>query len=113
MNPKQEIEQLTRELEYHNRQYYVLDDPKIDDYTYDHMLRRLEDLEKEYPQYASPTSPTRRVGGAAISEKHCGFVVNLGGATCRDVVELTQKVHDIVLEKTGFVLEREIRVVGE
>ena len=54
-----------------------------------------------------------RVGGAAISEKHCGFVVNLGGATCRDVVELTQKVHDIVLEKTGFVLEREIRVVGE
>ena len=47
MNPKQEIEQLTRELEYHNRQYYVLDDPKIDDYTYDHMLRRLEDLEKE------------------------------------------------------------------
>ena len=67
MNPKQEIEQLTRELEYHNRQYYVLDDPKVDDYTYDHMLRRLEDLEKEYPQYASPTSPTRRVGGEAIS----------------------------------------------
>lgn len=54
-----------------------------------------------------------RVGGAAISEKHCGFVVNLGGATCRDVVELTQKVHDIVLDETGFVLEREIRVVGE
>ena len=67
MDPRQEIEQLTRELEYHNRQYYVLDDPKIDDYTYDHMLRRLEDLEKEYPQYASPTSPTRRVGGEAIS----------------------------------------------
>ena len=65
MNPKQEIEQLTRELEYHNRQYYVLDDPKIDDYTYDHMLRRLEDLEKEYPQYASPLSPTKRVGGEA------------------------------------------------
>ena len=67
MDPRQEIEQLTRELEYHNRQYYVLDDPKIDDYTYDHILRRLEDLEKEYPQYASPTSPTRRVGGEAIS----------------------------------------------
>ena len=54
-----------------------------------------------------------RVGGAAISEKHCGFVVNLGGATCHDVVELTKRVHDIVLQKTGFVLEREIRVVGE
>ncbi len=54
-----------------------------------------------------------RVGGAAISEKHCGFVINLGGATCHDVVELTKKAHDIVLDKTGFVLEREIRVVGE
>lgn len=54
-----------------------------------------------------------QIGGAAISEKHCGFVINLGGATCKDVVELTSKVHDIVLKKTGFVLEREIRVVGE
>ena len=67
MDPKQEIERLSRELEYHNRQYYVLDDPKIDDYTYDHMLRQLEELEAQYPQYASPTSPTRRVGGEAIS----------------------------------------------
>lgn len=53
------------------------------------------------------------VGGASISEKHCGFVINKGNATCADVIELTRQVHDIVLEKTGFVLEREIRVVGE
>lgn len=51
------------------------------------------------------------VGGAQISEKHCGFVINKGGATCADVVALTEKVKQIVLEKTGFVLEREIRVV--
>ena len=68
MEPKKEIELLSKELEYHNRQYYVLDDPKISDFDYDHMLRRLEELEKEYPQYASPTSPTRRVGGEAISQ---------------------------------------------
>ncbi len=67
MDVKQEIEQLTRELEYHGRQYYVLDDPKIEDYEYDRMLRRLEELEAAYPQYASPVSPTRRVGGAPIS----------------------------------------------
>ena len=53
------------------------------------------------------------VGGASISEKHCGFVINKGGATCKDVVELTRRVHDIVLAKTGYTLEREIRVVGE
>ena len=51
------------------------------------------------------------VGGAQISEKHCGFVINRGGATCADVVELTEQVSRIVKEKTGFVLEREIRVV--
>lgn len=51
------------------------------------------------------------VGGAQISEKHCGFVINRGGATCADVVELTEQVKQIVKQKTGFVLEREIRVV--
>lgn len=51
------------------------------------------------------------VGGAAVSQKHCGFVVNMGGATCADVVELTDKIRAIVLEKTGHELEREIRVV--
>ncbi len=51
------------------------------------------------------------VGGAQISEKHCGFVINKGGATCADVVALTEEVKRIVREKTGFVLEREIRVV--
>ena len=52
-----------------------------------------------------------RHGGAAISEKHCGFVVNLGGATCADVLALCQEVQTIVKEKTGFTLEKEIRVV--
>lgn len=52
-----------------------------------------------------------RVGGAAVSEKHCGFVVNLGGATCADVEALCAQVSDIVYEKTGYRLEKEIRVV--
>lgn len=51
------------------------------------------------------------VGGAQISEKHCGFVINKGGATCADVVALTEEVKRIVREKTGYMLEREIRVV--
>ncbi|MEG1103294.1 MAG: UDP-N-acetylmuramate dehydrogenase [Oscillospiraceae bacterium] len=51
------------------------------------------------------------VGGAAISEKHCGFVVNKGGATCADVLKLADEVCKIVHEKTGYNLEKEIRVV--
>lgn len=67
MDAKAQIERLTRELEYHNRQYYMLDDPKIEDYEYDRMLRELEELEAAHPELASPLSPTRRVGGEAIS----------------------------------------------
>ena len=52
-----------------------------------------------------------RHGGAAVSDKHCGFVVNLGGATCADVLALCDEVHAIVKEKTGYDLEKEIRVV--
>ena len=51
------------------------------------------------------------VGGAQVSEKHCGFVVNLGGATCADVLALCDEVRSIVKEKTGYDLEKEIRVV--
>ena len=52
-----------------------------------------------------------RVGGAAISEKHCGFIVNLGGATCADVLALADLVCKTVKEQTGYQLEKEIRVV--
>ena len=52
-----------------------------------------------------------RHGGAAVSEKHCGFVVNLGGATCADVLAVCDEVRAIVKEKTGYDLEKEIRVV--
>ncbi len=52
-----------------------------------------------------------QVGGAAVSQKHAGFVVNLGGATCADVIALTEQVAAVVKEKTGYTLEREIRVV--
>ncbi len=52
-----------------------------------------------------------RHGAAAVSDKHCGFVVNLGGATCSDVLALCDEVSAIVKEKTGYLLEKEIRIV--
>ncbi len=52
-----------------------------------------------------------RCGGAAVSEKHCGFVVNLGGATCADVLALCDEVARTVKEQTGYTLEKEVRVV--
>ena len=51
-----------------------------------------------------------QVGGAAISTKHCGFAVNLGGATAADVQELLRQVSEIVFEKSGIRLEPEVRI---
>ena len=58
-----EIEVLRRELEQANYEYYVLDNPSMSDYDFDHKLRRLEELEAAHPEWITPDSPTQRVGG--------------------------------------------------
>ncbi len=61
------IKDLSEELEGYNYSYYVLDNPTVEDYEYDMKMRQLKQLEVEYPQYASPNSPTQRVGGEALN----------------------------------------------
>ncbi len=68
MNPQEEILALTRELNDAGHRYYVLDDPTMPDFEYDQKLRRLEELETAYPQFAQADSPTKRVGGEALSQ---------------------------------------------
>ena len=63
MDEKQEIQSLRRELEQANYEYYVLDNPSMSDYDFDHKLRRLEELEAAHPELVTPDSPTQRVGG--------------------------------------------------
>ena len=57
------IEELRRQLNRYNYEYYVLDSPTIEDRQFDILMRELEDLEKQYPQFQSQNSPTQRVGG--------------------------------------------------
>ena len=68
MDAKERIQELTSILTEANYRYYVLDDPKMQDFEYDYLLRELEELEQANPQYISPDSPTQRVGGAALSK---------------------------------------------
>lgn len=68
MDPKEEIAALTQELEQANYQYYVLDQPSMEDFEYDRKLRRLEELEQAWPAYAAASSPTKRVGGMALQQ---------------------------------------------
>ncbi len=62
------IRELTELLKEANEKYYVQDTPDMADFEYDRLLRELEELESAYPQWALPDSPTRRVGGAALSQ---------------------------------------------
>jgi len=60
------IRELSEVLKYHNRKYYIEDSPEIEDFEYDAMLRELEDLEKQFPEFLREDSPTQNVGGAAL-----------------------------------------------
>ena len=65
---KARIEELSGLLEQYNHEYYVLDNPSVDDYTYDMLMHELADLEQQYPDLRSAHSPTQRVGGTASNQ---------------------------------------------
>ena len=88
MTPKEEIEQLRRELEQHNYNYYVLNQPTISDFDFDQMMHKLEDLEMFYPQYADPNThakggerpePGVQGGGSQVSDAVVGEHLQRGG----------------------------------
>lgn len=65
---RDKIQKLTETIKYHNDLYYVQDSPEISDFEYDTLLKQLENLEREYPQFLEPDSPTQRVGGRPLSQ---------------------------------------------
>lgn len=79
---KSRIEKLTADLKEHNYLYYVLAQPSISDYAFDMMLEELQALEKQYPQFIDPNSPTQKVGGDVTKEfktvKHKHRMMSLG-----------------------------------
>ncbi len=68
MDVQQELISLRREIEHHNKLYYVYDKPSISDYDYDMLMQRLKAIEAEHPELVTPDSPTQRVGGAALPQ---------------------------------------------
>ncbi len=67
MEPKKRIEELSKQLNRYNYEYYVLDQPTVSDYDYDMLLRELEQLETAHPDLRQTDSPTQRVGGEALT----------------------------------------------
>ena len=103
------------------------DAPQIRDKMRELMERRKKSQPLEYPSAGSTFKRPvgyfagtlidqaglkgTRVGGAEVSEKHAGFIINRGGATCRDVEELIAKVQSVIREKNGVELEAEVKIV--
>ena len=62
------IQQLRRQLTLYNHKYYVEASPLVSDYEYDKLLRELQQLEEQYPEYYDPNSPTVRVGSDLVND---------------------------------------------
>lgn len=87
---KQEIENLSKKLDKYSYEYYVLDSPTIGDIEFDKLMHSLERLEKEYPQFLSPSSPTQRVGGEVNKDfkqaEHRWPMLSLGNTYSREEI---------------------------
>lgn len=95
MEIQKQIDELRREIEHHNKLYYVDDAPVISDFDYDMLMQRLIKLEEEHPELITPDSPTQRVGGAALSQ-------------------FTQVQHQVPLESLSDVFSfDELKAFGE
>jgi len=101
---KVRIDKLRKSIEHNSKLYYLYDAPEISDYEYDMMFRELQDLEKEFPQFYSPDSPTVRVGGKAL-EKFNKVTHDVRMGSLSDVFSF-EETKDFI-EKTDDVLGKE------
>ncbi len=114
MDKYQEILELRKILEEHNYNYYVMDNPTISDFEYDALMQKLIRLEEENPQYADENSPTKRVGGAVLSEfnqvQHAVPMQSLGDVFSYDeLMEFDGRVSQgLSGEKCEYIVEMKI-----
>ena len=109
---QKKIEDLRATLRYHSDRYYNLDSPEIEDYEYDMMMRDLKKLEDEYPQYDTPDSPTKRVGGKADNSfapvEHTVRMESLQDAFSKEeIFDFANRVNDVV-SNVNYVVEPKI-----
>ena len=107
---KQHIEVLRKELEEHNYKYYVLSQPVISDYDFDHKLKELENLEGEYPEFSDPNSPTQRVGSDINQEfiqvKHLYPMLSLSNSYSeQELIDFDQRIKKMIIEPYEYVCE--------
>lgn len=116
---KGKIQQLSNELEQHNYNYYVLDHPTISDYEFDKLLEELIALEKKYPEFLSPNSPSQRVGGQITKEfksvKHQYAMLSLSNSyNQEDLLDFDRRVREgLGINASGGLFDEAIDYVCE
>lgn len=104
------IAELSDTIEYHNRRYYILNQPSISDYEFDMLMEELISLEKLFPEYALPSSPTKRVGGDLTKEfptvRHRYPMLSLSNSYNRgEIVDFIKRIEKTIDEPVEFVCE--------
>lgn len=107
---KKKIEELSKQLDEHNYNYYVLSNPVISDYEFDQLLEELIRLEKAHPEYLSPNSPSQRVGGAITKEfktvKHKYAMLSLGNTYSEEeLIDFDDRVKKVLHSTYEYVCE--------
>ncbi len=110
---KEELEQLRKEIEYHNKLYYEQDEPEISDYEYDKLTQRLRKIESEHPELINVNSPSQKVGGKNknifTQVNHEVQMQSLQDVfSLEDVESFVDKVIEEFGEKTEFCVETKI-----
>ena len=113
---QRQIESLRTALRRHEHLYYVLDQPEISDAEYDGMMRRLKELEIAHPEYDSPDSPTRRVGGAVregfVKVRHSSAMLSLDNALNEEeLTEFDRRVREL-LQGEAYSYVAELKLDG-
>ena len=110
------LEQLKKEITYHNHRYYVLDDPVISDAEYDQLMRELQGLEQRYPELITQDSPTQRVGSTPAEGfaevVHAVLMLSLGNAfNFQELEDWYRRVNNL-LEGADFDMVCELKIDG-
>ncbi|MEO0304775.1 MAG: NAD-dependent DNA ligase LigA, partial [candidate division WOR-3 bacterium] len=110
---KEKIEKLRKEIEKYDYHYYVLNEPLIDDYEYDKLYHQLLELEKKYPEFYSPTSPTQRVSDRNIENfekfEHKPKMLSLDNTySDGEIFDFDKRIKNIVQEDFSYVVEPKI-----
>lgn len=113
---EQRIERLRAEIDRHNYRYYVLDSPEVSDAEYDGLMRELQKLEAEFPQFLTPDSPTQRVGAAPLEAfgvvEHPLPLLSLGNAFSDEELAAWYKRISKMLDGQQFDFAGEHKIDG-